>query len=135
MKFSEIKENQIYLRHKDFSGRENVLSKIREFIKLQQKKHVGCFSQFLKVNYFFHKKTVIKTFRNPVKYNWISSKKTNDKKNLGFTLQGIALWNYKNMRNCYFWGYFGCLGTNVEFNGFLWLCEFLKVSAFITVST
>ena len=30
------------------------------------------------------------------------------------------------MRNCYFWGYFGGLGINVEFNGFfmiLWISE------------
>ena len=31
----------------------------------------------------------------------------------------------------YFWVYFWGLGTNVEFNGFVWFCEFLKVSASI----
>ena len=45
--------------------------------------------------------------------------------------QGITPWNLKNMRNCYFGGYFVGLRTNVEFNGFVWFCEFLKVSASI----
>ena len=64
-----------------------------------------------------------------MKYNWNSTKKTKKKNFLGFILQDITPWNHKNVRNCYFWGYFGGLGTNVEFNGFLWFCEFLKVSA------
>ena len=45
---------------------------------------------------------------------------------MGFILQDITCWNQKNMRNCYFWGYFGGLGINVEFNGFfmiLWISE------------
>ena len=45
---------------------------------------------------------------------------------LGFILQDITSWNHKNVRNCYFVGYFWGLGTNVEFHGFLWFCEFLK---------
>ena len=50
MKFSEIKASHICLRRKDISGRENVLSKIREFIKLQKKqKHVGRSFQFFKL--------------------------------------------------------------------------------------
>ena len=35
------------------------------------------------------------------------------------------------MRNYYFGGYFGGLGTNVKFNGFKRFCEFLKVSVSI----
>ena len=50
---------------------------------------------------------------------------------VGFILQDITPWNHKNVRNCYIWGYFGGLGTNVELNGFLWFCKFLKVSASI----
>ena len=56
----------------------------------------------------------------------------NKKKNfLGFVLQDITPWNHKNMINCYFGEYFGGLGTNVEFNGFVWFCEFLKIWASI----
>ena len=64
-----------------------------------------------------------------MKYNWNSTRKTKKKNFLGFIVQDITPWNHKNVRNCYFGGYFGGLGTNVEFNGFLWFCEFLKVSA------
>ena len=49
-------------------------------------------------------------------------------------LQHITPWNHKNMRNCYFFlggGYFVDVGTNVEFNDFVWFCEFLKVSGSI----
>ena len=52
-------------------------------------------------------------------------------KNLDFILQDITPWNHKNMKNCYFGQYFGGLGTTMNFNGFLWLCESLKVSASI----
>ena len=51
---------------------------------------------------------------------------------LDFIVLDIIPWNHKNLRNCYFGGgYFVGLGTNVELNGFLWFCEFLKVSASI----
>ena len=66
-----------------------------------------------------------------MKYNWNSTRKTKKKNFLGFILQDITHWNHKNVRNCYFWWYSGGLGPNVEFNGFLWFCEFLKVSASI----
>ena len=63
---------------------------------------------------------------------WNSSTRNTKKKNfLGFILQDITPWNHKNVRNCYFGGYFRGLGTNVEFHAFLWFCEFLKVSASI----
>ena len=66
-----------------------------------------------------------------MKYNWNSTRKTKKKNLLDFILQDITPWNHKNRRNCYFGGYFGDLVSNVEFNGFLWFCEFLKVSVSI----
>ena len=48
---------------------------------------------------------------------------------MGFFVQDITPSNHKHVRNCYFWGYFVGLGTNVEFNSFLWSWKFLKVSA------
>ena len=48
-----------------------------------------------------------------------------------FILQDIAPWNHKNVRKYCFCGYFGALGNNVAFNGFLWFHEFLKISASI----
>ena len=66
-----------------------------------------------------------------MKYNWNSTRKTKKKTFLGFILQDITPWNHKNVRNCYFCGYFRDLGSNVKFHGFLWFCEFLKVSASI----
>ena len=81
--------------------------------------------------YFFNKRTVTSTFRNPVKCNWNSTRKTKKKNLMCFILQSITPWNHKNVRNCYFCGYFRDLGSNVKFHGFLWFCEFLKVSASI----
>ena len=66
-----------------------------------------------------------------MKCNWSSTRKTKKKFLGGLILQDVTPWNHKNMINCYFGGYFEGLGTNVEFNGFLWFCEFLKVSASI----
>ena len=67
----------------------------------------------------------------PVKYNWDSNRKTKKKNFLGFILQDITSWIYKTVRSCFFGGYFGDQGINVEFNGFLWFCKCLKVSASI----
>ena len=130
MKFSEINASQIYFWLKDVSGCKNFLSKIRGFIKLQ-KSPCETFFSICDVKYFFNKRTVTKTLRNTVKQNWTSTRKTKKKNFLGFILQDITHWNHKNVRNCYFWWYSGGLGPNVEFNGFLWFCEFLKVSASI----
>ena len=47
---------------------------------------------------------------------------------MGFFLQDITPWNHKNVRNCYFGGYFVELGTNVEFHGFLWFWKFESFS-------
>ena len=61
-----------------------------------------------------------------MKYNWTSTKKTKKKNFLVFILQDVTSWNHKNVRNFYFLGYFGRLGTNVEFNVFfmiLWISE------------
>ena len=57
-----------------------------------------------------------------MKYNWNSIRKTKKKIFLGFTLQDITPWNHKNLRRCYFGGFFWGLGTNVQFNVFLWFC-------------
>ena len=46
---------------------------------------------------------------------------------MGFILQDITPWNYKNIRNYYFCGYFEALGTNLEFNGFLWFCQIFSL--------
>ena len=97
--------------------------------KNSKKKNFFFFSIF-NVKYFFNKRTVTSTFRNPVKYSWNSTGKARKKNFLGFILQDMP-WNHKNGRNCYFAGYFRDLGTNVEFHCFLWFCEFLKVSAYI----
>ena len=78
------------------------------------------------VKCFFNKRTVTSTFRNPVKCNWNSTRKTKKKNLMRFILQDITPWNHKNVRNCYSGGYFGDLGTNVEFNGFImisWISE------------
>ena len=118
MKFSEINASQIYFWIKDISGCEDFLSKIRRLIKLQKKKPIWKVSSIFDVKYFFNKRTVTQIFRNPVKYNWNSTRKTKMKMFLGFILQDITPWNHKSGRNCYFGGYFGDLGTNVEFNVF-----------------
>ena len=101
--------------------------------KFGKKKLCRTFFSIFDVKYFFNKTTVTQTFRNPVKYNWNSTRKTKRKNFLGFILQDITPWNHKNVRNCYFWVDFGDLGTNVEFNVFLWFCEFLNLSASLLV--
>ena len=80
------------------------------------------FFSIFDVRYFFNTTTV--TYRNPVKHNWNSTRKT--KKKIAF-FYPITPWNQKNVRICYFWGYFGGLETSMEFNAFLRFCEFLKV--------
>ena len=94
--------------------------------KIAKKTHVERFFSIFDVKYFFYKRTVTQTFRNPVKYNWNSTRKTKKKNSLGFILQDFIPWNNKDMRNCDFGGYIGDLGTNVEFSCFfmiLWISE------------
>ena len=65
-----------------------------------------------------------------MKYNWNSTRKTKQKFP-GLYPTGyypLKSWKHEKLP---FWGYFGGLGTNVQFNGFLWFHEFLKVSASI----
>ena len=98
--------------------------------KISKKTHVERFFQFLMLN----TSSIKKLWHKPSEIQWniTGTLRGKPKKKLfGFTLQDITPRNHKSMRNCYFWGYFGGLGTNVEFNGFLWFCEFLKVSASI----
>ena len=57
--------------------------------KIEKKKHVQCVFQFLKLN-ISSVKELLHTFRNPVKYNWSSTRKTEKKHLLGFILQDIT---------------------------------------------
>ena len=130
MKFSEINVSQIYFWLKDISVCENFLSKIRGFIKLQKKNRGENFFKFLMLNISSMKKL----FHKPSEIQWNIAGTLLGKlklKNLDFILQDITPWNHKNMKNCYFGRYFEGLGTTMNFNGFLWLCESLKVSASI----
>ena len=59
-----------------------------------------------------------------MKYNWNSTNKKKKKKLLGFILQDISPLKSQKREKLLFLGYFGGLGTNVEFNGFfviLWI--------------
>ena len=129
MKFSEINANQIYFWLKNISGCESFLSKIRGFIKLQ-KDPLERFFQFLMLNI----SSIKELLHKPSEIQW----------NITGTLPGRLkrnfLWLYptryyslksqKTWDIAIFWGNLG-LGTNVEFNDFLWFCKFLKVSASI----
>ena len=82
------------------------------------------FFSIFNAKYFFNKSTATQSFRNPVKYNWSSTRKTKKKNLLGLILQDITPWNHKNVRNCYFGeGGFGGLGTNVEFQWFFMILQ------------
>ena len=98
--------------------------------KIAKKKPSGMFFSIFVVKYFFNKRTVALSFRYLVKYNWNSTRKTKQKFP-GLYPTGyypLKSWKHEKLP---FWGYFGGLGTNVQFNGFLWFHEFLKVSASI----
>ena len=82
--------------------------------KIAKKTHVERFSIF-DVKYSFNKIIVTQTFRNPVKFNKNSTRKTKKKNFLRCILQYITPWNHNNVRNCYSGGYFRGLQTNVEF--------------------
>ena len=68
-----------------------------------------------------------------MKYNWNSTRKTKKKNLLGFNpTTYYPLKPQKHEKLLFFWGgYFVDVGTNVEFNDFVWFCEFLKVSGSI----
>ena len=62
---------------------------VKIFFPRKRKTYQTFFSIF-DVKYFFNKRTVTKTFRNPVKYNYNSTMKTKKKNFLGFMLQDIT---------------------------------------------
>ena len=66
-----------------------------------------------------------------MKYNWNSTRKTRKKVFWALSYKILPPEITKIWEIWYFWVYFWGLGTNVEFNGFVWFCEFLKVSASI----
>ena len=69
-----------------------------------------------------------------MKYNWNSTRKTKKKNLLGFNpTTYYPLKPQKHEKLLFFLGggYFVDVGTNVEFNDFVWFCEFLKVSGSI----
>ena len=131
MKFSEINASQIYFRLKEISGCENLFSKIRGFIKLKKKKHLEHFCQFLMLNIPSIKELLHKPSES--QWNITGPLPGKLKKKLFWALSYKILPSEitKTREIAILWGYFGSLGTNVEFNGFLWFCEFLKVSASI----
>ena len=55
-----------------------------------------------------------------MKYKWNSTRKTKKKNLFGFILQDITPRNHKNVRNCYFRGYFGGPGNQC---GIQWFCH------------
>ena len=116
MKFSEINASQIYLRLKIFfpiSG---------GFIKLQ-KNHVEHFFQFLILNISSIKELLHKP--SEIQWNITGTLPTKIKR----TIIGLHPTRYFPLKSqkrekLLFLGYFGGLGTNVEFNGFfviLWI--------------
>ena len=132
MEFSDINASQTYFWLKNISGCESFLSKIRGFIKLQ-KDPLERFFQFLMLNISSIKELLHKP--SEIQWNITGTLPGRLKRNFCLTLSYLYLLYpkrllpeiIKNIRNCYFGG----LGTNVEFNDFLWFCKFLKVSASI----
>ena len=109
---------QIYFRLKDISGCKNFSIQDQGVHKIAKKAHVEGFFQFLMLNISSIKELLHKSSESS-KYDWNSTRKTKNKSFLDFILQYVTPRNHKNVRNCYFGGYLGGLGTNVEFNGFL----------------
>ena len=113
-----------YFRLKDISGCEKFLSKIRGFIKLQ-KNLCGTFFQFSMLN--------ISSLKELIQWNITGT--------LPGKLKGKISWalSYKILppeitkvwEIAIFGGTLRARETNVEFNGFLWFFEFLKLSALI----
>ena len=66
------------------------------------------FFSIFNAKYFFNKSTATQSFRNPVKYNWSSTRKTKKKIFLGFILRDITPWNHKKSEKLLFswvlWG-------------------------------
>ena len=75
--------------------------------KSAKEKPCWIFFSILDVKYFFNKKTLTSTCRNPKKYSWNSTEKTKKKNFSGFILRDITPSNYKNVRYCYFWSTLG----------------------------
>ena len=139
---NQINASQIYFRLKDISDSENFLSKIRGFVKLQKKKKkskpCGMFFQFLMLKMSSIKELLYKT--SEIQWNITETLPEKLKRKISWALPckilppeitkkwGIAFfggWVGKGV------GYFGGLGSNVEFNGFSWFYEFLKFPASI----
>ena len=107
--------------------------------KIAKKICVECFFQFLMLNISLIKDLLHKP--SETQWNITGTLPGKLKRKISWALSyKILSPEITDLRNCHFGGYFGDLGTNVEFSWFfLWFCEFLKVSASIfwlkTVST
>ena len=124
----------------DISSCGNFLFKIRGFKKLQK---TSCGKFFFQI-FMLNISSIKELLHKPPEIQWnikfseingnlmgFSTRKTKKKNLLGFILQDITPWNKNKREKLLFFGYFRDLKTNVKFNGFLWFCEFLNVSAFI----
>ena len=103
----------------------------QEVHKIVKKDHVERFFQFLMPNI----SSIKELLHKPSEIQWNIAGtlpgKLNRKISWASSYKILPPEVTKYVRNCYFGGYFGGLGTNVEFHVFLWFCEFLKVSASI----
>ena len=130
MKFSIINASQIYFWLKDISCCENFLSKIWGFIKLQKRPMWNGFFSIVDVNI----PSIKELLHKPSEIQW------NITRTLPGKLKGhffLAL-SYKVLppeitKTWEITIFGGTLATwePMEFNGFLWFSEFLKVSASI----
>ena len=124
MKFSIINASQIYFWLKDISCCENFLSKIWGFIKLQKRPMWNGFFSIVDVNI----PSIKELLHKPSEIQWNITRTLPGKLKghffFGLILQGITPRNHKKVRNYYFWGYFGDLGTN----GIQWFFMILWIS-------